>query len=379
MYIYILELSNNKYYVGKTTNPNFRIESHFNNGGSEWTKKYKPIRLLELISNCDDYDEDKYTRIYMDKYGVNNVRGGSYVQIKLSEETINNLEKMNRGTNNKCFICGESNHFANKCPNKDKDIEDTEELYNKFSKDFANECKKLDLKNDKILTGENILLALNNNSFLDVGIYKVTNIYGLCQTINNCEVDNYICNYRNGINYEHFINGLMYILKNNPKICDECSNETKMCCCNKKKYSNKYSTYNNNKCNTYDNNNYDSSYSDDSDNSCEHVFCCEYCDKEFETEKGARYHENMYCKKKNNKFNKSKNTIEKDVFCCKYCDREFETEKGARYHENMYCKQKNNKSKNVLKDKEFNCYYCDKKFKTLNRVKTHVKLYCENK
>jgi predicted GIY-YIG superfamily endonuclease len=29
-FIYILELENNKYYVGKTTNPYFRLEQHFN-------------------------------------------------------------------------------------------------------------------------------------------------------------------------------------------------------------------------------------------------------------------------------------------------------------------------------------------------------------
>ena len=37
LYIYILELTNNKYYIGKTTNPNFRLESHFDANGSAWT------------------------------------------------------------------------------------------------------------------------------------------------------------------------------------------------------------------------------------------------------------------------------------------------------------------------------------------------------
>ncbi len=38
VYIYILKLENNKYYVGKTTNPEFRVNSHFKNEGSSWTK-----------------------------------------------------------------------------------------------------------------------------------------------------------------------------------------------------------------------------------------------------------------------------------------------------------------------------------------------------
>ncbi len=61
VYIYTLKLNRGKYYVGKTSNPHFRIESHFNSDGSRWTKIYKPLKLLELIQG-DDYDEDKYTK-----------------------------------------------------------------------------------------------------------------------------------------------------------------------------------------------------------------------------------------------------------------------------------------------------------------------------
>ena len=79
VFIYIIQLEKGKYYIGKTNNPQFRLESHFNSTGSEWTKIYKPLRVIELKPNCDDYDEDKITRQYMDKYGINNVRGGSFV------------------------------------------------------------------------------------------------------------------------------------------------------------------------------------------------------------------------------------------------------------------------------------------------------------
>ena len=59
--IYILELEEGKYYIGKTSNIDLRIEQHNELYGSEWTKKYKPINVLEIIKDCDDYDEDKYT------------------------------------------------------------------------------------------------------------------------------------------------------------------------------------------------------------------------------------------------------------------------------------------------------------------------------
>ena len=55
VYVYILKLENGKYYVGKTNNPEYRLNNHFNENGSAWTKKYKPIKILKLIPNCDNF------------------------------------------------------------------------------------------------------------------------------------------------------------------------------------------------------------------------------------------------------------------------------------------------------------------------------------
>jgi hypothetical protein len=115
VFIYVLKLAEDKYYIGKTNNLSFRLENHFNSNGSAWTKKYKPIKVIELLPDCDDYDEDKYTKKYMAKYGIENVRGGSYVQTELSEFHIEALKMEIRAANDLCTQCGSEEHFAKDC------------------------------------------------------------------------------------------------------------------------------------------------------------------------------------------------------------------------------------------------------------------------
>jgi hypothetical protein len=116
LYIYVLQLQNDKYYVGKTMNPHYRFDNHFTHNGTEWTKLNRPLKILELIPNCDDYDEEKYTYKYMDKYGIDNVRGGSYSSVILDKETIKQLQKISNSINNRCYICGKADgHFAKEC------------------------------------------------------------------------------------------------------------------------------------------------------------------------------------------------------------------------------------------------------------------------
>lgn len=84
--IYILRLEDNKYYVGKTNNIKKRIKQHKESYGSSWTKKYKFIEMIDVIETNEHFLEDMYVKKYMNRYGINNVRGGSYSRVLLSYE-----------------------------------------------------------------------------------------------------------------------------------------------------------------------------------------------------------------------------------------------------------------------------------------------------
>lgn len=112
--IYTLELENNKYYVGRSNYPKIRILQHFSENGSEWTKTYKPIKILSEIIG-EPFDEEKYTLIAMDKYGIDNVRGGSYCKIQLSDFEKEKALQTIRSFTDKCYKCGNEGHFAKEC------------------------------------------------------------------------------------------------------------------------------------------------------------------------------------------------------------------------------------------------------------------------
>ena len=114
VYIYVLKLKSNKYYVGKTDNPNFRLNDHFDTNGSEWTRKYKPITIHELRPDCDSKDETNITQEYMEKYGIDNVRGGPWCRINIDDQK-QFIQNMINSESDNCYKCGKHGHFANQC------------------------------------------------------------------------------------------------------------------------------------------------------------------------------------------------------------------------------------------------------------------------
>lgn len=138
MSIYILELQDDKYYIGKTKNIEQRLKAHFNKEGAKWTTVHPPKAIFTVFNSTDAFDEDVYTKKFMYKYGIDNVRGGSYTTIELTPEQIALLQKEFATVDDVCFSCFKK-HKANKCTEtltfgKYKDLR-LLDVYN-FDKDY---------------------------------------------------------------------------------------------------------------------------------------------------------------------------------------------------------------------------------------------------
>ncbi|MDX9695245.1 MAG: GIY-YIG nuclease family protein [Bacteroidales bacterium] len=83
IYLYVLELQNDKYYVGITSNPKKRFYLHSKGKTSCFVRKNLPIKsiqktLLKTSSKKQaEHLETMKTIELMQKYGVDNVMGGA--------------------------------------------------------------------------------------------------------------------------------------------------------------------------------------------------------------------------------------------------------------------------------------------------------------
>lgn len=118
--LYVLKLEDDKWYVGKSADVAKRFEQHVQGKGAAWTKTYKPIRIVETRRITSIHDETNTTKDYMKKYGIDNVRGGAYTQIDLSDDISDMIKAELRGNNDACYKCGTKGHFANKCSKKEE-------------------------------------------------------------------------------------------------------------------------------------------------------------------------------------------------------------------------------------------------------------------
>ena len=113
--VYVLQCVLGMYYVGRTKRDHLeRFAEHRAGTGSSWTSIYPPLCVICHYPG-DKWEEDKLVLQYMEKYGVDHVRGGSYSAMKLSNADLTEIRKRLDSANDRCYKCHMKGHFANKC------------------------------------------------------------------------------------------------------------------------------------------------------------------------------------------------------------------------------------------------------------------------
>jgi len=113
--IYVLRLEGGRYYVGKSDNVMKRYEEHLNGAGSAWTTRYPPVTLVKTINSVSAFEEDKTVKEYMGIYGIDMVRGGSYVTEALTPAQKAALQQEIWSAQDRCIRCGSSRHWVSTC------------------------------------------------------------------------------------------------------------------------------------------------------------------------------------------------------------------------------------------------------------------------
>ncbi|EEM8427503.1 hypothetical protein DFQ98_08840 [Salmonella enterica subsp. enterica serovar Essen] len=90
--VYVLSLEDGYYYVGYTTNVEHRYQQHLSGEGAQWTKVHKPISIIEIREGGFE-EETAVTLEYIEKYGINKVRGGKFINYSSAKYLPPHLKK----------------------------------------------------------------------------------------------------------------------------------------------------------------------------------------------------------------------------------------------------------------------------------------------
>lgn len=125
-FVYVLSLSNGRYYVGKVTNRVKKISDHdWGLSTSKWVSGNSPFCILEVHPYNAPDDEDVQVKRLMLLHGIENVRGGPYSSVDLSDSTVVFLRKELYGPKHPIYValeevvsctrCGRKHHDSSRC------------------------------------------------------------------------------------------------------------------------------------------------------------------------------------------------------------------------------------------------------------------------
>lgn len=82
---YVLALADGKKYIGTSPDPEKAFLVHKDGGASAWTDLFRPERIeaIHVVSSHTSIDQCVIS--YMIRYGIENVRGGSWQTVELTK------------------------------------------------------------------------------------------------------------------------------------------------------------------------------------------------------------------------------------------------------------------------------------------------------
>lgn len=96
MYVYVLKLENEKFYVGLCIkgDPFKRIRNHYKANGARYTQNNRVLKLMFLEEITDTLEELIHTLQFMKTYGMSQVRGDKYIQRYINDFERNEISNL---------------------------------------------------------------------------------------------------------------------------------------------------------------------------------------------------------------------------------------------------------------------------------------------
>jgi predicted GIY-YIG superfamily endonuclease len=163
-YIYVLKLIDDRYYIGRTSNIIIRLEQHFTNNGSIYTKMYNPLNVIEIEEELTKDAEKNKTLFYMEKYGFEKVRGYTWCSIELKKNPCIKNKKIIKLENKIEYIIDEE--LENLYINEKKNIIEIGKILNKSPGFIAHKLEKIGVVQRKQLTN-GYFEYINSNMYIN--------------------------------------------------------------------------------------------------------------------------------------------------------------------------------------------------------------------
>lgn len=93
-YVYVLELESDKYYVGTSASLSNRLHQHFVGEGAIWTRKYRPIKIVQIQLGGKEV-EKAVTLAFMKDKSYENVRGSHWCHLRMDNPPKEVIQLLN--------------------------------------------------------------------------------------------------------------------------------------------------------------------------------------------------------------------------------------------------------------------------------------------